>query len=71
MSRQTNRRKQTVFIVEDHPIFRQGLRQMVNRESDLTVCGEANNAIRALKDIRRLKPDLALVDISLPGESGL
>lgn len=65
------RRNQTVFIIEDHPVFREGLRQMVNREAGLTVCGEATDAIRALKDIRRLKPDLALVDISLPRGSGL
>ncbi len=44
---------------------------MVGRESGFTVCGEAADSIRALKEIRRLKPDLALVDISLPGGSGL
>jgi len=60
-----------VFIVEDHPVFRQGLVQMVDAEPDLSVCGQASDAVQALQQIARLKPDLALVDISLPGKSGL
>jgi DNA-binding NarL/FixJ family response regulator len=60
-----------VFIVEDHPVFRQGLVQMLNAEKDLSVCGQASEADPALKDIARLAPDLVLVDISLPGKSGL
>ena len=60
-----------VFIVEDHPVFREGLVQIINGESDLTVCGEAGDAEQALEAIARLKPDLVLVDISLPGKSGL
>jgi DNA-binding NarL/FixJ family response regulator len=62
---------QQVFIVEDHPVFRQGLVQMVDAEPDLSVCGQASDAVQALQQIARLKPDLALVDISLPGKSGL
>jgi DNA-binding NarL/FixJ family response regulator len=60
-----------VFVVEDHPIFREGLVQMINGEGDLIVCGEAGDAEQALEAIARLKPDLVLVDISLPGKSGL
>lgn len=60
-----------IFIVEDHPVFRQGLVQMLNGEDNLTVCGEADNATEALKAIIRLKPDLALIDLTLPGKSGL
>jgi len=60
-----------VFIVEDHPVFREGLMQIINSEGDLTVCGEAGDAEHALKAIPGLKPDLVLVDISLPGKSGL
>src|SRR5437016_6724382 len=63
-------RKQ-VFIVEDHPVVRQGLVQVVNREKDLTVCGQAAEADQALEAINRLKPDVVLVDISLPGKTGL
>lgn len=61
----------SIFIVEDHPVFREGLRQVVNREADLKVCGEAGDYDDALAGIVRLQPDLALVDISLPGKSGL
>jgi DNA-binding NarL/FixJ family response regulator len=60
-----------VFIVEDHPVFREGLAQIINSESDLTVCGEAGDAEHALEAIPSLKPDLVLVDITLPGKSGL
>ena len=60
-----------VFIVEDHPVFREGLVQVINSEDDLTVCGESEDAEHALEAIPDLKPDLVLVDISLPGKSGL
>jgi len=60
-----------VFIVEDHPVFREGLVQIIGGEKDLSVCGEAGDAEHALQAITRLKPDLVLVDITLPGKSGL
>jgi DNA-binding NarL/FixJ family response regulator len=60
-----------VFIVEDHPVFREGLVQIINSEGDMIVCGEAEDAEQALEAITRLKPDLVLVDITLPGKSGL
>ncbi len=63
--------RRRIFIVEDHPIFREGLAQVLNSEPDLTVCGTAGDASQALKDIPRLKPQLVLVDIGLPGQSGL
>jgi len=63
-------RKQIV-IVDDHPVFREGLVALLNREADLTVCGEADSAPGALAAIERLKPDLVLADIGLPGKSGL
>jgi DNA-binding NarL/FixJ family response regulator len=64
-------RAKRVFIVEDHPVFRQGLTQIINAETGLTVCGQAENVPRALKGLARLKPDVVLVDITLPGKSGL
>lgn len=64
-------RSKKVFIVEDHPLFRQGLVQLLAAEKDLKVCGEAETAAEALKSIARLKPDLVLVDLTLPGRSGL
>jgi DNA-binding NarL/FixJ family response regulator len=60
-----------VFIVDDHPIVRQGLAQMINQEVDLTVCGEAEDVQNALEAIAELHPDLVLVDLSLKGGSGL
>jgi len=60
-----------IFLVEDHPVYREGLKQLINREKDLTVCGEAGDYEQALAGIVRLQPDLAVVDITLPGKSGL
>ena len=56
--------------MEDHPVFREGLVQIINDESDLTVCGQAEDAEQAIEAIPGLKPDLVLVDITLPGKSG-
>src|SRR5208283_1820427 len=63
--------RRKIFIVEDHPVFREGLVQIIGGEKDLSVCGEAGDAEHALPAITRLKPDLVLVDITLPGKSGL
>jgi DNA-binding NarL/FixJ family response regulator len=63
--------KRRVFIVEDHPVFREGLVRMVGREKDLEICGEAGDYEKGIKGIQRLKPDLVLVDLELPGKSGL
>jgi len=63
--------KRTVFVVDDHPIVREGLAQMINRESDLTVCGEAQEMHGALQMIEALKPDILILDISLNGPDGL
>jgi DNA-binding NarL/FixJ family response regulator len=64
-------RKSTIFLVDDHPIVRQGLALLINREADLRVCGDAEEAGSALQRIDELKPDLAVVDISLNGPDGL
>ena len=63
--------RRKIFLVEDHPVFRQGLAQILNAQSDLTVCGEAATAEEALPAVLRLQPDLVVVDITLPGKSGL
>jgi DNA-binding NarL/FixJ family response regulator len=63
--------KSRLLIVDDHPLFREGLRQLIEREPDLTVCGEASAAAEALQAIPQLKPDLVLVDISLGASSGI
>jgi DNA-binding NarL/FixJ family response regulator len=60
-----------IYIVDDHAMFRDGLRQMINLEPDMTVCGDAPDANQALADLRQLQPDLAIVDISLAGSNGI
>jgi DNA-binding NarL/FixJ family response regulator len=64
-------RKTRIFIVDDHPIVREGLSLMMNREPDMMVCGEAEEATRALQAIAAAKPDFLIVDISLSGPDGL
>jgi len=64
-------RKAKVLIVDDHPIARLGLTQLINQEDDLEVCAQAENAQEALKAITCGEPDVAVVDISLPGRNGL
>jgi len=63
--------KRRILIVDDHPMMRQGLAQLINSEPDLTVCCEADTARQAFEAIAQGRPDLALVDISLPDKSGL
>ena len=63
--------KKKVFIIDDHPVFRYGLAQLVNREPDLTVCGEVETTNHALDAVPRMKPHLVLLDLSMPGKSGL
>jgi len=63
--------KAKVFLVDDHPILREGLTQLINREKDLEVCGEAGTAQEALEAIPTVKPDVGIVDIALKGVSGL
>ena len=60
-----------VFVVDDHPIVRQGLSQLINREPDLMVCGEAEDARTALDAIEPSHPDILIVDVSLDGPDGI
>lgn len=67
----TAKQKNRIFIVDDHPIVRKGLGQLINQEEDLVICGEAENAEAALELLKKVKPDLAIVDISLRGIDGI
>ena len=63
--------KTRILIVDDHPIAREGLGNLIRQTGDLTVCGEAADAEHSVAMIVELKPDLVVVDISLPGRSGI
>ena len=63
--------KHRVFVVDDHPIVRQGLALLIDQEPDLEVCGEAEEAETALAAISAARPDVLLLDISLPGPDGI
>ena len=63
--------KRRIFIVDDHPIFRLGLSKLIGMEHDMEVCGEADNTVQALDALRRIKADVVVVDISLPGANGM
>ncbi len=65
------KQKSRIFIVDDHPIVRKGLIQLINQEPDLIVCGEAESAEVALQVFKKARPNLAIVDISLPGMDGI
>lgn len=60
-----------ILLVDDHPIVRQGLAELIEQEDDLVICGEAQSGFEALQAIATAKPDLAMVDISLQGTNGL
>ncbi len=63
--------KKRVFLVDDHPLVREWLTNLIHQQADLMVCGEAESAAEALERISALKPEVAIVDISLKDSSGL
>lgn len=63
--------KSRIFLIDDHAMFRDGLKQLIDREPDLTVCGDVANGEEALRNIKDLKPGLVIADLSLSGCSGL
>ena len=60
-----------VFIVDDHPVVRDGLKNLIEQEEDLVVCGEAADGAEAIQKYRQLRPDLLVVDVSMPVMNGL
>ena len=67
----TGRKKSRILLVDDHPLYRRGIANLIEREPDLSACGEADDAPSALRAIAALKPDLAIIDISLKNSSGI
>jgi DNA-binding NarL/FixJ family response regulator len=63
--------KKRILVVDDHPIVRQGLTLLFNREPDLVVCGEAEEAMGAMHVLASARPDVLIVDLSLNGPDGL
>ncbi len=60
-----------IVIADDHAFLREGIKKTIHDETDMKIIGEASNAADALKLIKELEPDIAIVDISMPGKSGL
>jgi len=63
--------KKRVYLVDDHPIVRQGLLKLIEQEGGLEVCGEAGSVAEALEALKKLAPDVILVDISLEDSNGM
>ena len=71
MTLSTGKAKRKVFLVDDHPLVREWLTNLINQQPDLAVCGETESAPRALQAIAGAQPDVAIVDISLKDSSGI
>jgi DNA-binding NarL/FixJ family response regulator len=68
----TSEKAKRIVIVDDHPLFRKGLEQLINNSDNaFMICGEAGDAAEGMSVIRQLKPDLVMVDLSLPGANGI
>jgi DNA-binding NarL/FixJ family response regulator len=63
--------KRRILLVDDHPMTREGLAANINRQGDLEVCCEASNPAEAMSALSKLKPDLLVTDMSMPGRSGI
>jgi DNA-binding NarL/FixJ family response regulator len=63
--------RRRIFLVDDHPLVREGLTKLINQEPDLCVCAEAEEAGQAYDGILRTRPDAVIVDLSLQRDSGL
>ena len=64
-------RKKTVLIIDDHPLFREGLKSLLNGQAEFELVGEAENGKKGIAKAKKLKPDLVALDLSLPDQSGI
>jgi DNA-binding NarL/FixJ family response regulator len=64
-------KKTQILIVDDHPVTRAGLSHLINHQPDMIICGEAESAAQAMDVLASSRPDLLLIDLTLPGKSGL
>jgi len=71
MAETTNPGRKRILLVDDHPLLREGIAQLINRQPDLLVCGEAEDRTGAVALLDTARPDLAVVDLSLKDQSGL
>ena len=60
----------TILSVEDHPVFREGLKAIIGSQADMLLVAQATNAVEAIEEFRRLQPDITLMDLRLPGANG-
>lgn len=60
-----------LFLIDDHPVLREGFAQLLNQQPDLTVCGQAEDDASALDTISSAQPDMAIVDVELKGSNGI
>ena len=60
-----------ILVVDDHPIVRQGIRSLLSNYPEFEIVGEADNGVAGIAQLKRLAPDITLLDIRMPGESGL
>ncbi len=66
----TQQAQRRILLVDDHPLMCHGMAQLIDQQPDLAVCGQAGSAEHALECVRTLRPDLVLVDVTLPGKPG-
>ena len=71
LARGAARARHQILVVDDHPIVRQGLRRLIDQQRDLAICGEAESLHEAEAAIRKLKPDLVIIDVSLKQGDGI